>query len=384
MRMPSVRFSAMLALAVIACSDDLPTAPKSYALVSQGRAERGLTVHVALQREGDTTVVAATGITATPADAATVSANGDILLTKAGATTIAAKAPDGTSVSLVLNVAVPPLIVFDGRAGGNRDIYKIAIDGSGITRLTTNVADDVYPTSVANSVLFTSFRDGNAELYTVGIDGTTERKRTQTLSGETQAALSPDGKRVTYTSNVSSVNKVWIANIDLASASLITGASALSAASFGNAFAPEASPSWAPASDKLVFVATATPSGGAGLFTAAATAGVTPVLVPGSGTSVVEVEPSWHKEGALIAYASVVGCATEIFIRDLNTSVTTQITHTGGSNGQPTWLLDGRLVFTTFSGANSTISLVDPALPLVIHPIVTTGLSAEHPAPVRP
>ncbi|MEP7001575.1 MAG: hypothetical protein ABI969_13905 [bacterium] len=384
MRLPTARFTAILALSAIACSDDLPTAPKGYSLVSQGRAERGLIVHVALQRDGDTTVVAATGITATPVGAATVSSNGDVLLTKAGATTIAAKTPDGTSVSLVINVAVPPLIVFDGRAAGNRDIYRVAIDGGDITRLTTHVADDVYPTSVANSVLFTSFRDGNAELYTVGIDGTTERKRTQTLIGETQPALSPDGKHVTYTNNVSSVNKVWIGTIDLTTASLITGTAPLTPATFGNAFAPEASPSWAPASDKLVFVATATPSGGAGLFTAAATAGVTPVIVAGSGTQVIEVEPSWSSDGFFLVYAAVVGNATEIFIRDLRTSVVTQLTRNTGSSGQPTWLLDGRVVFTTFSGANSTISWVDPAQPLVIHPIVTTGLSAEHSAPVRP
>jgi WD40 repeat protein len=374
----------MLALAAIACTDDLPTAPKGYSLVSQGRAERGLTVHVGLQREGDTTLVAATGITATPADAATVSSNGDVLLMKAGATTISAKTPDGTTVSLVVNVAVPPLIVFDGRAAGNRDIYRIAIDGGDLTRLTTNIADDLYPTSVGTSVLFTSVRDGNAELYTVGIDGTTERRRTQTLAGENQPSLSPDGKRVAYTSNVSSVSKVWIGSIDLTTASLITAAAPLAAASFGNAFAPEGSPSWAPTSDKLVFLATATPSGGAGLFTAAATAGVTPVLVPGSGTQVVEVEPSWNSDGFLLAYAAVVGGATEIFIRDLRTSAVTQLTHNTVSSGQPTWLLDGRVVFTTFSGANSTISWVDPAQPLVIHPIATTGLSAEHSAPVRP
>jgi Tol biopolymer transport system component len=312
-----------------------------------------------------------------------VSSNGDILLTKSGATTIAAKAPDGTTVSTVINVAVPPLIVFDGRAAGNRDIYRIAIDGGDITRLTTNVADDVNPTAVGNAVLFTSFRDGNAELYTVALDGTTERRRTQTLIGETQGSLSPDGKRVSFANNVSSVNKVWIGSIDLTTASLITGTAPLAASSFGNAFAPEATPSWAPASDKLVFVATSTPSGGAGLFTAAATAGVTPVLVPGSGTR-VEVEPSWSNDGFLLAYASTAGSATEIFIRDLRTSVVTQLTRNTVSSGQPTWLLDGRVVFTTFSGATSTISWVDPAEPLVIHPIVTTGLSAEHSAPVRP
>jgi hypothetical protein len=378
--------AVMLALlAAVACGGDSPVAPaKRYTLVKQGRAERGLTVRVALQREGDTTFIAATGLTASPADAATVASNGDVLLTKAGTTTISGTTPDGASVSVVINVAAPPVIVFDGLAAGNRDVYRIALDGAELTRLTTNVADDVHPTAVGNVALFTSFRDGNAELYTVALDGTGERKRTQTTTSENQPSLSPDGKRVAYTSNANGVNKVWIGSIDLAAATTISATAQLTAASFGGSFTPEATPSWAPASDRLVLVATATPSGGAGLFTANAGTGVVPVLVTGSGTQVVEVEPTWSADGFLIAYASAVSGATEIFVRDLRTSAVTQLTRNTGSSGQPAWLPDGRVLFTTFTGATAVIRWVDPALPLELHTIVTTGLSAEHSAPVRP
>ena len=384
MTMTGVRRVAALLFAGAACGGDSPVALKPLVLVARGRAERGLTVHVALQRDGDSTLVVAKTITTSPADAAMVSANGDVLLIKAGTTTISATTPDGTALTLAIAVAVPPTVVFDGLAASNRDVYRVSLDGTDLTRLTTHAADDVHPTAVGGVLVFTSFRDGNAELYTVSIDGAGERKRTDSRTAETQPSLSPDGKRVAYTSNASGVLKVWIASIDLASTAQISGAAALSPASFGNSFSTEATPAWAPASDRLVLVATATPSGGSGLFTAAATAGTLPVLVVGSGTQIVELEPSWSSDGFRFAYASPVSGSSEIFIRDVRTSTVTQLTRNTGSSGHPAWLPDGRVLFTTFAGTTSTIRWVDPALPRELHTITTTGLVAEHPAPVRP
>lgn len=378
------RRPAMVLVAIMACGGDAAVAPKPYGLVAQGRAERGLTVHVGLKRDGDSTLVAARGISASPADAAAVAINGDILLTKAGTTTITATTPDGITLTLAIEVAAPPVIVFDGLAAGNRDIYRVALDGASLTRLTTNVADDAHPTASGGFVLFTSFRDGNAELYTATLDGTNQVPRTVTKSGESQASLSPDGRRVTYASNVSGVNRVWIGSIDLAGTTPVSNAAPLSAASFGNAFSTEATPSWASGSDGIIFTATATPSGGAGLFTAAASAGSVPVLVGGSGVTTPEVEPSWNADGFRIAYASTVAGASEIFVRDVRRFLATQLTRNTGSSGQPAWLPDGRVLFTTFNGATSVLRWVDPALPLELHTIPTTGLSAEHSAPVRP
>jgi Tol biopolymer transport system component len=129
---------------------------------------------------------------------------------------------------------------------------------------------------------------------------------------------------------------------------------------------------------------TATPSGGAGLFTAAAAPSVSPAIMSGSGTQIVEVEPSWSFDGARIAYAAANGGVTEVYARDVTTSVVTQLTKNTGSSGQPTFLADGRVVFTTFSGANATLRWLDPASPTVLHTIPTPGMSSEHAAPLRP
>ncbi len=371
----------MLLVAMAACGGDSPVGPQSTLAVA-GRLERGLVVRVGVRSGTDTTLQPVTAVTVTPADAATVLPNGDVRLTKAGSLTISATAGTAT-LSAIVAVLSPPVIVFDGLAAGNRDIYSIAIDGGELTRLTTNGASDQTPTATGSTVLYTSYRDGNAELYTLSLIGAAERRITTTTFSETQSALSPDGRKILYSNNATGFSKIWLATFDPSATVPVGTPERLSAATFGSSSTIEASPSWTQAADRIAMMTTATPTGGAGLFLANAAASSTPVLVTGSGTS-VEVEPSWSFNGFFLAYASPIAGATEIFVRDTRTGTATQLTRAGGSRGQPAWLPDGRVVFTTFSGGTSTLSWVDPALPLDVHAIATTGLSAEHAAPVRP
>ena len=369
-------------IAVAACSDNL-TSPDTPSLVVTGRIERGSTIHVSVKRGTDTTLTAASGITLTPADAGTVLANGDVQLTKAG-TLVISTTTSSASATLTVNVALPPTILFDGLTGGNRDIYRVSLDGGELGRLTTNPADDAHPTATGTNVVFNTFRDGNSELYATTTTGGTERRLTTTAANETQASLSPDGKRIAFATNISGITKVWLGSIDFAAGTAMTGAAALSGPAFGSAGTVEASPSWAPASDRLVLLATATPTGGAGIFTAPATAGTTPTIVAGSGTQTVEVEPSWSFDGTRIVYAAATGGVTEIYVRDIGSTTATKLTTIGGSSGQPAFLADGRVVFTVFATGGPSLRWVDPAAPAVVHTIATPGLAAEHAAPIRP
>lgn len=376
-------FGCTIALVVAACAGDAAVAPDSLSLVVTGRAERGGTIHVAIRRGADTTLIVASGLTLSPADAGTASASGDVALVKAGAVTITASTSTGNASSVV-NVALPPTIIFDGQAAGNRDIYRMSLDGGELTRLTTNVADDAHPTATGTVVVFSSFRDGNAEIYTTTTTGGTERRLTTTAGNETQPSLSPDAKRIAFSSNVSGSTKVWLGSVDFVAGSALTGAAALSGAAFGSGGTLEATPSWAPASDRLALMTTNTPTGGAGLFTASAAAGTIPTIVAGSGTQVVEVEPTWSFDGARIAFAAAAGGVTEIYVRDVGATTATRLTSLGGSNGQPAWLADGRIVFTTFAGGTASLRWIDPAAPTVLHTIPTPGMSSEHAAPIRP
>src|SRR5205807_5891481 len=87
----------------------------------------------------------------------------------------------GCTASEAPNVAAPPAIVFDWMRNGNRDIYRAALDGRDVVRLTSDPGDDQHPTERAGAVVFTSYRDGHAQLYAVAATGGgTARRLTNT------------------------------------------------------------------------------------------------------------------------------------------------------------------------------------------------------------
>src|SRR4051812_40530261 len=65
------------------------------------------------------------------------------------------------------------LIAFANERNGNRDIYTMAGDGSGVTRLTNGAKDDGDPawSPDGTRLAFVSSRDGNPEIYTMAGDG---------------------------------------------------------------------------------------------------------------------------------------------------------------------------------------------------------------------
>src|ERR1700747_3027831 len=161
-------------------------------------------------------------------------------------------------------VTAPPAIVFDWLRDGHRDIYRATLDGTDTLRLTSNPGDDQYPSERAGTVVFTSYRDGNGELYAVAATGGVERRLTTTAANETQPALSPDGRHIAYLSDESGVPKLWLSAADGTNPQPLT-------AGVGFAGSIEASPSWAPSGDRIVFVSTA--QGRAGLFILTLSAG---------------------------------------------------------------------------------------------------------------
>ena len=64
-------------------------------------------------------------------------------------------------------------IVFFGGLSDRTDVYVINTDGTGLTNLTNNDADDVFPSWSPDGakIAFTSDRDGNDEIYRMTSDG---------------------------------------------------------------------------------------------------------------------------------------------------------------------------------------------------------------------
>lgn len=346
-----------------------PPPPPPLQISAQGRQERGAELTLAATRGGETVPAAGVTWTFTPASAVQVLEPGRVRLLAAGSLEIRGVRQE-SSGTLALTIEAPPTVVFEMVAAGNRDVYRVALDGGDLQRLTTEPADDVAPDAAGGKVVFVSYRAGNAELFTVPLAGGAATRLTSTAQAETAPALSPDGQRLAFAFDVGGVAKVYTAtasNQDRAAA----------APGFGFAGSPETSPSWAPTGNRLVFVGTA--NGSADIFQV--TPGGTPTLVVGG--SLAEVDPAWSPDGARVAFASNRDGDAAVYVVPAAGGTPTRLSQRAGTEAEPAWTADGRLVYVEFLDAGATRMVwIDPAAPATVHPIPVTG-SPRRPSVAR-
>lgn len=273
--------------------------------------------------------------------------------------------------TVYVSAPVVPVVVFDMTVSGNTDVYRMGIDGNDLVKLSTAALTDQRPTTAAGSVVFTSFRDGNAELYSVPLKGGAETRLTTTPTyAETAPALSPDGSRLAFANSISGGQaRIWT--------SLANGAAASRLASLIVADPIEATPAWAD-STRLAYVSTA--SGGADIWTL--TLGDTARLMPGNSSSYSDVEPAWSPDRTKIVFASNRTGDTELYMVTLATGALTRLTTRTGSDGGPSFLADGRIVYVCYQATTPRLCLMDPATPGTAT-MLTTPQAANHPAAVR-
>jgi len=77
-------------------------------------------------------------------------------------------------------------IAFYSNRDGNYEIYVMNSDGTGVTRLTNNAAEDSYPSFSADGtkIAFYSNRDGKDEIYVMNSDGTGVTRLTNNVAAD--------------------------------------------------------------------------------------------------------------------------------------------------------------------------------------------------------
>lgn len=93
-------------------------------------------------------------------------------------------------------------ITFSSDRDGNCEIYKIRVDGTDLSRLTTEPGIDCRPqwSPDAQWIAFTSNRTGNEDLFVMSADGSGIRNLTAHPSVDDYAAWSPDAKHLAFIS----------------------------------------------------------------------------------------------------------------------------------------------------------------------------------------
>jgi Tol biopolymer transport system component len=268
----------------------------------------------------------------------------------------------------------PPRLLFDmetNTASGRRDLYVVALDGTGLTRLTQDSADHHSPAATVSVVFFGSVRLDGSVVATVPASGGPAASLAATLNQADEPALSPDGQTLAYTSMVSGLPRIWTAHLDG------SGAERLPAANAGWDGAVEMHPAWSPTGDRIAYASTR--GGNASIWVGpAAGAPGSATLLTGSRSG-ASVEPAWSPDGSQVVFTSNRDGSTDLYVVAVASGAVTRLTRQGNV-GQPVWLRDGRIVFTEWTAGVSGLDWIEPSRGAVTA-IGTTG-GAQHAAPM--
>lgn len=183
-------------------------------------------------------------------------------------------------------------IAFSSSRAGNRDIYVVSSDGTGLTRLTSDPATDDAPDWSADGtrIVFSSERgQGWADIYVMNADGSDVQRLTNDPAWDGYPAWSPDGTKIVFASDRDSpTGDIHVMNTDGSAITRLTH------------------------------------------------------------DPITEDMPDWSPDGTMIAYhAHDVGYPVDdtgglggVWVMNSDGSAATQLTYSGG--GAPTWSPDGR------------------------------------------
>jgi Tol biopolymer transport system component len=96
------------------------------------------------------------------------------------------------------------LIAFQSNRDGNDEIYTIAVDGSGLKRLTNNPASDGHPawSPDGTRMAFETNRDGNYEIYVMNADGSNPVRYTTNAAADRHPIWLPGcSERIVFASD---------------------------------------------------------------------------------------------------------------------------------------------------------------------------------------
>jgi TolB protein len=241
------------------------------------------------------------------------------------------------------------------------DIYLQRTNGLAVTKLTTDPADDAFPTfsPAGVKVAFCSNRAGNWDVYVMDRDGRNVTAVTQGPGHDLHPSFSPDGRRVVFSriGGRSQQWELWVADLDTGEQTMI---------GFG------LFPDWSPRTDRdVIAFQRARQRGGRwfSLWTLELSAVGEPTAVTeiAMSTNAALVAPAWSPDGTRLAFATVVD--PEAGMADVDSNVGRQdiwtvnadgtdrhrITDGKGAYATPAWADDGRVYFVSDRGGTECV-----------------------------
>lgn len=225
-------------------------------------------------------------------------------------------------------------VAFSDGAFDSLEIYAANPDGTGITNLSSDAADDARPhwSRTANVIAFESNRTGNVEIFTVSGNGSTPRNITQSTAADARPVFSPDGTMIAFSRQAVGglTQTLWVMNADG------SGARQLSTLEVRS----DTPLSWSPDSTRVAFVVG--DIGSRDVFTVELT-GTAPTNLCNWTTASCD-DPDWSPDGTQVAL-DVTNTEGEIYIINANGSNPINISNAPSSNEFfPSWSPDGTAI----------------------------------------
>ncbi len=233
-----------------------------------------------------------------------------------------------------------------------KELYISDYDGFNVRQVTVNRQLSILPgwTPGGRGIIYTSYRNGDPQIYLSWIfegrsvpNVTNERPGTQAFA----AVVSPDGKKIAYSSNRAGTFDIWVANIDGTGAHNLTGTPA-----------QDTAPCWSPSGLEIAF--TSGRSGSPQLWVMDSEGlNLRRLSTVGNYNDACAWNPS--REFSEVAYSSrLEDGGFEIAVVDLATGQVRQLTTGRGSCEYPSWAPNGRhLVFACNRGGTWQLAQTD-------------------------
>jgi outer membrane protein assembly factor BamB len=126
-------------------------------------------------------------------------------------------------------------------------VWRIDVDGSDETQLTTDPSFDGFPdwSPDGERIAFQSARSGNADIWTMRANGAGIQRVTKSDSEDRNPAWSPDGTRIAYASDRTGNQDIWTVLADGSGRTQVTSSRY-----------PDIHPAWAPMGNRIAFATT--------------------------------------------------------------------------------------------------------------------------------
>jgi len=227
-------------------------------------------------------------------------------------------------------------IAFYSERDGNREIYVMNDDGSGLTKLAADPADDSDPVWSPDrmQIAFDSRRtDDNVDVYVMNADGSDLRRLTTDDALDNYATWSPDGKKIAFTTTRHGLREIYVMNADGSKQTNLTN----------DPNGDDAYPSWSPDGTKILFLSRRDENNEIYVMNADGTRQRNLTNSPADDSN-----GSWSPDGTQIAFDSDRDGNNEIYIMKADGSQPERITNEPASDFGPYWSPDGtRLVFSS-------------------------------------